>query len=150
MSEVFSTKSEGEYMPELDVTQIKVGDHLKFKTMNSRDLVYWEGRVVSILGYEDAITQEDILPYYWESKKSNPNLAIPEELTYFKLRVFENNDTLKRIFRIFSLQYIDVSTLRINDVYNDISIRVYSVPNEEQNTIINILKTHGYVARVMT
>lgn len=136
-------------MPELDVTQIKVGDHLKFKTINSRDLVHWEGRVVSILGYEDAVTQEDVLPYYWETKKSCPELTIPEELTYFKIRVFENSDTNKRIFRIFALQYIDVSTLRINDIYNDITIKVYSVPDAEHSTIINLLKSHGYVAKVI-
>lgn len=136
-------------MPTLDVTSIKVGDHLKFKTINARDLVYWEGRVVSICGYEDATTQEDILPYYWETKKSYPSLPIPEELTYFKLRVFENGDTTKRVFRIFALEYIDPSTLYINDIYHDIVLKVYSVPDTELSSIINLLKTHGYSAKVI-
>lgn len=136
-------------MPELDVTKIKVGDHLKFKTINSKDLVHWEGRVVSICGYEDAITQEDILPYYWETKKDNPQLTIPDELTFIKIRIFENSDTTKRIFRIFALEYIDASTLRINDIHNDITLRVYSVPNTELASIITLLKTHGYVAKIL-
>ncbi len=137
-------------MPTLDVTSIKVGDHLKFKTINDKDLIHWEGRVVSICGYEDATTQEDILPYYWETKKSHPELTIPEELTYFKLRVFENGDTTKRIFRIFALQYIDPSTLYINDIHSDITLKVYSVPSTELVSIINILRTHGYVAKVIS
>lgn len=137
-------------MPELDIANIKVGDHLKFKTTNQKDLVHWEGRVVAICGYEDASTQMDCLPYYWETKKSNPDLPEISSLTFIKLRVFENGNVTKRTFRFFALEYIDVSTLRVNDIHSDIVIKVYSVPNTEHSTIVNLLKTHGYVAKVQS
>ena len=136
-------------MPELTTESIKLNDYIQFKTMNPADLNHWEGRVISLCGYEEAIAQQDILPYYWETQKSIKILPIPEELRYFKLKILENENTSKKTYRIFALEYIDVSTLRINNFRNDITARIYGVEPTEVTSILLLLHSHGYTAKII-
>ena len=137
-------------MPELTVDNLKVGDYLRFRSLNPKDLNTWEGRILSICGYEEAISQADILPYYWETKKSIKYLAIPEELKYIKLKVIENDNTSQVTYRVFALEFIDLSTLQINNYRNDVTVKIYGVENTEISSILLLLRAHGYNSKVIS
>ena len=121
---------------------IVIKQDIKFKSLSDHDTVAWEGTVAGFLTYDTAKTMEDILPYYREAKKSITDLPPIEELTFFILTLDENTAVTKS--RVFALEYIDPSTLRIQDVYSDLYFKVYATPASEVPTIITLLKSHGY------
>lgn len=129
-------------MPIVDPSSIVIKQDIKFKSLSDHDTVAWEGTVAGFLNYDAAKTMEDILPYYREAKKAITDLPPIEELTFFILKLDENTAITK--YRVFALEYIDPSTLRIQDVHSDLYFKVYATPESEVPTIITLLKAHGY------
>ena len=129
----------------VDPTTLKLKDHIKFKSISSKDTTAWSGEITSFCTYKDALLREDILPYYREVKKEFVNLAPIEELTFIVLRITENGTT--STFRVMALEYIDKTSLVRNDPYTDLVFTVYGTPATEVKTIITLLAAHGYTAR---
>jgi hypothetical protein len=126
----------------VDPFTLKLGENVKFKTLSNYDGKLWNGTVTGLLTYDDAVLREDILPVYREMAKSIANLAPIEDLHYASMRIMENNGI--STFKIIALEFIDPSTLVVNDVYEEIDIRIYGSAATEIPTILNLLKIHGY------
>lgn len=129
-------------MPLLNPHDLKIGQSITFKTKYSLDTVTWKGRVVAFLEYNEAIKQYDILPYYSELKKEYPEFPPITELTFFKLKL-PNEES-----RIFAIEYIDPSTLYLNDVFKTIDLQIINTSQSEIGTLLDLLRSHGYIAIV--
>lgn len=126
----------------LDPSRISLGQNIKFKSRSDHDNVLWTGKVTGTYLYDQARLMEDVLPYYREIAKRIENFPPIETLHFFSLQFMENGE--RSVVRLFATEYIDASSLTVDDIYSDLTFIVYGTPVTEIPTILQLLRTHGY------
>ena len=126
----------------IDPSRISLGQEIRFKSRSDHDNVLWSGKVTGTYLYDQAQLMEDILPYYREVAKRVQDIPPIETLHFFSLKFMENGE--RSVVRLFATEYVDASSLVINDIYSDLKFIVYGTPATEVTTILQLLRTHGY------
>lgn len=130
---------------------IKQKDTIAFKTINPYDNNEWRGVVVGFGTYELVAKQYDLLPYYQEVKKvtSGTNMPEIEDLNFIIVDCYENALTSNTNRRIFAKEWIDVSSLRLINIYQHLDIRIFGVTSADTTKIMNMLLDYGYSAAII-
>lgn len=121
--------------------ELRIGDRIKFRSISDHDHVTWQGKIVGFFSYNTLLG--DLRPYYAEVKKQVPDLKDMELLNYFMLEIA---GTTKKRNVVFAKEYIDISTLEKIDVDLVLDIKVALTNKDEIPTILNLLKSNGYLA----
>lgn len=129
------------------VDEIKQGDVITFKSLSRYDNTVWRGTVKGFCDYDVARTYDDVLATHKEVQAVVPEIA-PCETLRFVLMKMQDNSANSAVLRIFALEWIEPGSLVIEDVGNIISIKVYNVPDTHQQQILDLLRSHGYVANI--
>lgn len=127
-----------------DPNTLRIGQTIRFKTMNPHDNFYWTGKIAAICDYESARLEEDVDTYYNEIRRSMAEpLPSKENLTYLKLRVTEYDS--KVVTRVFAVEYIDVGTLELVEVNTYRLLRVYDINDSKLQDVVSTIQSLGYV-----
>ena len=130
----------------VDGKNIETGSIIQFNVVNGKDPGTKAGVVIAECGYKVARVYGDIVRYHQEVNESlggSPITTPLEELEFFVI------ETESGITEAIATDWVAVSSLVINDVENDILIKIYNKPNSEIDTILTILRDNGYVANVV-
>lgn len=131
----------------IDPNNIKVGQTVRFKTLNPHDNIAHAGKVTSICDYTVASRFEDVDVYYQEVKRVLPDLGDKETLTYWLMDVSENGSAA--VTRVFAIEIIDVATLEIIEENTHTDIRVYDIDSSKAQDVLSAIKKLGYVCEIV-
>lgn len=126
---------------------ITVGRVIAFRSKSDKDNTLWTGKISAICDYGLVKHFEDVVPYHSEVKKSDPSIPPVEASSFFILKVFENN--LRRIDRVFALEWILPGTLEFLEEGEQITVKVYNRGEDEAQDIVDLLQSNGYLASVV-
>ena len=132
----------------VDPNTLKIGDTIRFKTINPHDNIYHTGKIRSICDYEMARLIDDIDVYYQEVIKYYPTLDDKTTLTYLAVNISEN-DTVTTT-RVFALDMIDQSTLEKVEVNTHTDIRVYDIDSTKAEDVLDAIRALGYTCNIIT
>lgn len=136
-------------MPITALSDIRIGQVVRFRTISPHDNVVWNGRIVSICDYDTARQMADVDPMYKDVKTVLPTMDIREELTYIALMVQEDSEVENsKVRRVFALDWIDKSTFEFISVNSYVDYRVFNVSSDRVQDILDLLLAHGYNAQI--
>lgn len=128
----------------IDVNSVVVGDIIAYKSRNPHDNVSWQGTVVGIASWQVVQNmQSDLLPYYQEVKKVHHAMDPISELQFFILAIRQGERTATQIV---AKEWIEPTSLVKLELSNYIDVRIFERPQEETQTILDLLAAHGYRA----
>lgn len=127
-----------------DPNSLKIGDTIRFKTLNPHDNLVWTGTIAAICDYTAACHFENPDAYYQDVIRANGdrNIGAKETLKYLVLNVSENTTTVTN--RVFALEYIDKSTLELVQENTHAVFRVYGIDTSKANDILTYISALGY------
>ena len=128
----------------IDTLQLR--QKITFNCMNASDPTQYTGIIESIASYSAVKDKVDLLPYYQGVKKIITDMPPIEELSYFVLRIEQDN---KSTVIVRAKEWINPSSLAIVSSTSNVDIRVYGRTPEEATAIIDLLNAHGYKAAVI-
>ncbi len=134
-------------MSVIDPSTLTIGQTVQFKSISDHDNVVWTGTILGICCYAAVVLTEDVVPYYKEVAKSYPELPQLDGLTFLQLSVSENGEQSRT--RYFAREWIDTSTLKIVEDNTSFDIRVYDLDSAQSETILELLRSHGYTVAVV-
>lgn len=136
-------------MPVENPNDLKIGDTIRFKTINPHDNVLWTGKIAAITDYRTARAFDDVDTYYQDVIRANRDAGIgaKETLTYLLLNVSENDTTVTT--RVFAIAYIDRSTLELVEENTYTDFRVYDIDSSKARDILEYITSCGYVAEII-
>lgn len=125
----------------VDINSLQLNQQISFKTQHMSDNTVYEGIIVGFYTYDVAKTYYDLVPYYQVVKKSLPNIAPIETLTYFMLQYTQGD---KKAIFVCAKEWVLLSSLKIIELNQKFDIRIYNQPETEVQTILELLQSHGY------
>lgn len=136
----------------VNLDDIKQKDTISFKTINPYDNNEWRGVVIGFGTYDLVSKQDDLLPYYQEVKKtaSGSGMANIEDLNYIIIDCYENALTTTTNRRVFAKEWIDISSVKLINVYQHVDIRVFGATEADKRKILDMLIDSGYSAADIT
>lgn len=133
----------------VSVSELQIGQRIQFKTLSDSDNVLYVGTITAIGDYSFARTIADLLPYSQAVLKSNPDLDPLEELTFLRIEMLENSEQPSTV-RVFAREWIDISSLKILEAKTSIDIRIYGTTTDQADTIVQLLRSSGYTAKLVS
>lgn len=132
----------------VDPNTLKIGDTVRFRTLNPHDNVYHTGKIRSICDYETAKLFDDVDVYYQEVLRYQPAIGDKTTLTYLLINIAENNAV--SVTRVFALEMIDKGSLERVELNSYVDIRVYDIDTTKAQDVLNAIKTLGYTCNIVT
>lgn len=132
----------------VDPNTLKIGDTVRFRTLNPHDNVYHTGKIRSICDYETAKLFDDVDVYYQEVLRYQPAIGDKITLTYLLINIAENNAV--SVTRVFALEMIDKGSLERVELNSYVDIRVYDIDITKAQDVLNAIKTLGYTCNIVT
>ena len=129
----------------VDNKDISVGMNVKFRTINAKDPNLIQGFVVGLSDYNVATVYGDVVKYHQEVLESNPTAGIVEDPTVLNYMIIKD---VQGVVKPYAAEWVEPTTMTIIAVSNDIRITVYDVPSTETETVLKLLRDHGYKALV--
>lgn len=127
------------------VNDIKQGDLINFQSLSSYDNTTWRGTVKGFCDYDIARGMDDVLAIHQQVKATNPDIVPVENLNFIMLKMQDNSAAFATV-KVFALEWIKPGSLNIEDVGNVIVINVYNQPDSRKQEILNLLRSHGFMA----
>lgn len=132
------------------VTDIAVGDMIRFKTTSPHDNGVWTGVVTAICNYDVARQFDDVDSYYQDIKRSDYSVPAKETLSYILLKIQLSDSNASKV-AVVAKEWIDESTLEFvqSNTYTD--IRIYNIDESKAQDILLYIKATyiGYVAEIL-
>lgn len=128
-------------MPIIDLNTLAVGDTISFSSINPNDNVLWQGTIIGICGW--AVVehmQSDLLPYYRAVKKVLPEMDILDNLKFFVIRYSQGEKSGKLVMAQDWIEPSSVQKIDINQIFD---IRIYDLPKDQIQTILDLLKSNS-------
>ena len=123
---------------------IEIGTIINFRTLNNREVAPIQSTVVGFLTADDARLYWDIVKYHQEVLESNPSSNLDQTPTGYTFLLLSDHQGVKRVM---AKEWILESSLEKVDTTNVIDLKVYGVPNEEKQNILNLLRDNGYIVQ---
>lgn len=134
-----------------DISTIKVGDRIRFKTKATHDNVYWTGTVTAICGYDVArqFGGTNVEIYYSDVKRVDPTIRDIENLTYFILKTTLADGVIAS--EVFAKEWVDNSTFEYVDSTEYRDIRIYGIDDSKINDVLGAIQEMfpDYVAELV-
>lgn len=135
-----------------DISALKVGDRVRFKTKAIHDNVYWTGTVTAICGYDVArqFGGQNLDIYYQDVKRVDGTLRAAENLTYFILKTTLADGT--NTSEVFAEEWVDISTFEYVESTGYKDIRIYGIDSSKVRDVLGAIQElfPDYVAEVLT
>ena len=126
----------------LDVNDLAVGDTISFTSINPTDNVLWQGTITGICSYDIVQNmRDDLVPYYRAVKKVLHTMEPIDKLQYFTIR-YNQGEKVGRL--IMAKDWIEPSSIQRIILNEYFDIRIYDLPKEDAQTILNLLQAHGF------
>lgn len=131
------------------IEDIAIGNTISFQSKSANDNNFYHGKVAGMATSDIAITYGDVLTY--NSSVQSADMDVPEidSQTFLIIKLIEPIDNSTKYVIPFSVDWINLPTLKIHSVNKTTSFRVYEVDSSNSQDIINLLKAAGFKARVL-
>lgn len=116
-----------------------------FKSKNDKDETIWQGRVEGQMLYSFAKTLDDLVPYHANVERNDSDVPPIQTLDYFMIRLDPEKSNANAP-RVFAREWILPNSFQIIDPANEIQVRIFDVPNTNEQRILDILRNAGYRA----
>lgn len=134
-----------------DISALKVGDRVRFKTKAIHDNVYWTGTVTAICGYDVArqLGGQNLDIYYQDVKRVDGTLRAAENLTYFILKTTLADST--NTSEVFAEEWVDISTFEYVESTGYKDIRIYGIDDSKVRDVLGAIQElfPDYVAELV-
>ena len=134
-----------------DISALKVGDRVRFKTKAIHDNVYWTGTVTAICGYDVArqFGGQNLDIYYQDVKRVDGTLRAAENLTYFILKTTLADST--NTSEVFAEEWVDISTFEYVESTGYKDIRIYGIDDSKVRDVLGAIQElfPDYVAELV-
>ena len=136
--------------------EVKLGDVIRFKTISLRDTNTYSGTVIGIVDFERARTYGDVTATHLEmdqgasmSDQLKENGLDDVTLQNFLIVNVSNGEITPFAFqwlKTVSGEYGQVEVIEVGSTY---TIRLYNVNTEEASNALNLLKSSGFVCKLI-
>lgn len=123
---------------------IAIDNIVKFNSLHTDDETIWKGKIIGKVRYDIAKSYPQVIPYYMDIKKNNPDIPSIENLDYFIIKL-DNDGTESDVLRVFAEEWIIPGSLITIDVVSKRTMNIYGIPENDFNDIVEIVKIRGYV-----
>ena len=134
-----------------DISALKVGDRVRFKTKAIHDNVYWTGTVTALCGYDVArqFGGQNLDIYYQDVKRVDGTLRAAENLTYFILKTTLADST--NTSEVFAEEWVDISTFEYVESTGYKDIRIYGIDDSKVRDVLGAIQElfPDYVAELV-
>ncbi len=131
---------------------LKIGQYVAFSCRHPTDQLTYEGKIVGIVDYSTARQLEaDLVPYHREVSKLISTLSSYSTLTYLILEYTQSQDEDFKTLRVVrALDWIDPATIIIFEPTASFDVRIFNRKRAtEGNTVVELLRSHGYIATLV-
>jgi hypothetical protein len=123
---------------------IVIDSIVKFDSLHTDDETMWKGKIIGKVKYDIAKSYPQVVPYYMDIKKNNPEIPSIENLEYFIIKL-DDDGTGSDIYRAFAEEWIVPGSLITIDVSSKRTIDIYGISETEFADIVEMIKIRGYV-----
>ena len=131
-----------------DPNLLRVGDVIRFKTVNPHDNIYHTGKIRAVCDYDTAKLFDDVDTYYQEVLRYVPTLGDKQILTYLALYISENQTSGST--KVFAIEVIDKVTLELVEENTYTDFRVYDIDESKAKDVLDAIRTLGYTCNIIT
>ena len=121
---------------------IELGKIVRFHTLNNKETQLIQSTVIGMIGYEQAKGYGDILNYHQEVLTSQPTAGLPSTPEAYTFMLLKDH---QGIVRVMAPDWIQEASFEEVDSVNIIDIKVYGIPSQNKQDILNLLRDNGYI-----
>ena len=136
------------------VSECKLHTVIRFKTISIRDTNVYSGTVIGIVDFERARTYGDVSATHLEMEQGASLNKGSKKLVDVTQQQFLIVDLSNGQVTPFAFEWIttvngDAEQVEVIDVGATYTIRLYNVTTTEASTALNLLKSNGYVCKLI-
>lgn len=122
------------------------GAVITFQTKSQKDTRKYVGEVQGTGKFRIAASVSDVVNYHNEVLKVEPDIGDVEDQLFFIITATSADGETKEDLA-FAESWINVSTVSPVTQHSNLDIRIYDVPSDKIDEILDILLTSGYSAK---
>jgi len=129
----------------MDISEIKIGDVVSFKSLNTTDPNIYVGKVKGEVTYDIAKSSMDVKGYNNSVSTITGIITPVDQLIFFVLKLYDKSEMV-----YFAKQWINESTLKVIQKYGSIITEILDVNETDIAHITDILASEGYTINIIS